>query len=202
METQPSPPETKSDERVTVLALREAGRPGAIDLSQSDLELKRYSRTGPIDFGSARSQPSASGIRDVAQQGGLLGASRSTLQDLHQCQRVQTEANQFAQGSLYAQAARHQGHHQPTQPEQVIVVERYHRGVAQFGTAWVAVPDCKTSRRMIQQSTGKELLARLGIGFREWSNSFLEALEMAEFASEFQWAGRVKVNKLGDFLEK
>ena len=55
---------------------------------------------------------------------------------------------------------------------------------------------------MIQIFTGTELYVGLGSGFREWAFSFLEALDMEEMATKYRWAGRVKVNKLGDHLEK
>ena len=42
----------------------------------------------------------------------------------------------------------------------------------------------------------------MGCGFREWAFSFLEALKMAEMATGYRWAERVKVKKLGEYLEK
>ena len=142
-------------------------------------------------------RPSASGIRKVAQQGGLLGASRLTLQDLHQGQRAPAGVNNFAHGNLQAQAARH---HVP-QPHPGVDDELIQRSIAQFGAALIAVTNTKTSKLMIQKFTGKELYVGLGSGFREWAFSFLEALEMAGMSTGYRWAGRVKVNKLGEYLE-
>lgn len=42
----------------------------------------------------------------------------------------------------------------------------------------------------------------MGSGFRKWAFSFLEALEMVEMATGYLWAERVKVNKLGEYLDK
>ncbi|CAH0483057.1 unnamed protein product [Peronospora belbahrii] len=92
---------------------RKAGRSGATDLSQSNLELEQYSALAPLILNLQDRQPNASGLREVAQQGKLLEASRLALQDLHQSLLIQAEENQFARRSLYAHAARHQGHHQP-----------------------------------------------------------------------------------------
>ncbi|TDH64895.1 uncharacterized protein CCR75_000613 [Bremia lactucae] len=127
--------------------------------------------------------PGASGIQDVARQGGQL-ASRLTLNDLHQQAQV-AAGNQFAQGSFYTRAAR--GQHVPvSQPHKGIIEEQYQRGVEQFGPSWVAVPSNKTSKFMIQCLTGNELYVGLGSGFREWAYSFLEALEMAELATGYR----------------
>ena len=146
-------------------------------------------------------RPSASGIREVAQQGGLIGASRLTLQDLHQGQRAPAGVNHFAHGNLHAQAARHHDP-QPPQPHPGVDDDRFQRGIAQVSAAWISFPDTKTSKLMIQRFTGKELYVGLGSGFREWAFSFLESLEMAGMSTGYRWAGRVKVNKLGEYLEK
>ncbi|TDH67288.1 hypothetical protein CCR75_000439 [Bremia lactucae] len=142
--------------------------------------------------------PGASGIQDVARQGRLL-ASRLTLNDLHQ-QALAAAGNQFAQG-IYSRAAC--GQHVPmSQPHEGISEEQYQRGVEQFGPSWVAVPSNKTSMLMIHNFTGNELYVGLGSGFREWAYSFLEALKMAEMATGYRWAERVKVNKLGEYLQR
>uniref|UniRef100_M4BPN1 RxLR effector candidate protein n=1 Tax=Hyaloperonospora arabidopsidis (strain Emoy2) TaxID=559515 RepID=M4BPN1_HYAAE len=145
--------------------------------------------------------PGASGIEDAARQGGLL-ASRLTLNDLQQ-QAQAAAGNQFAQGSFYIRAAC--GQDVPGmvgQPHEGISEEQYQRGVEKFGPSWVAVPSNKTSELMIQCFTSNELYVKLGSGYREWAFRFLEALEMAEMATGYRWAERVKVNKLGEFLQR
>ncbi|TDH65850.1 hypothetical protein CCR75_003902 [Bremia lactucae] len=106
--------------------------------------------------------PGASGIQDVARQGGLL-ASRLTLNDLHQ-QAQAAAGNQFAQGSFYTRAARGQ-HVLVSQPHEGISEEQYQRGVEQFGHSCVVVPSNMTSKLMIQCFTGNELCVGLGSGF-------------------------------------
>lgn len=190
METNQSTPEPKKDEDVTILELLQK-------MSARLDGLERQISSSPImssSDGQAPVQmvldppphhPSASGIREVAQQGGLLGASRLTLQDLHQGQRANAGVNNFTQGTLHAQAARHHVP-QPPQSHPGLDDERIQRGIAQFGAAWIAVPDTKTSKLMIQRFSGKELYVGLGSGFREWAFSFLEALEMAEMATGYR----------------
>ena len=68
---------------------------------------------------------------------------------------------------------------QPAQPQQEINDRRYQCGIAQFGAAWIAIPDNKTL--MIQRLTGEELYVDLGSGrhSRFWS------ARMAEMTSGF-----------------
>ncbi|TDH67935.1 hypothetical protein CCR75_008194 [Bremia lactucae] len=58
------------------------------------------------------------------------------------------------------------------------------------------------SKLMIQCLTGNELYVELGSGFREWAYSSFEALKMAEMATGYHWSERVKVNKLGEYLQR
>ncbi|TDH65468.1 hypothetical protein CCR75_006139 [Bremia lactucae] len=78
---------------------------------------------------------SASGIREVAQQGGLLVASRLTLRDLHQEQRAKVGVNNFAQVRIHAQVARHHVP-QPPQPHPGFDDERLGSGFREWALSF------------------------------------------------------------------
>lgn len=206
METNQSTPEPKKDEDVTILELLQkmSARLDGLERQISSSPIMSSSDgQAPVQMGSGPTTASSKRQRDSRScpAGGLLGASRLTLQYLHQGQRANAGANNSTQGTLHAQAARHHVP-QPPQSHPGLDDERIQRGIAEFGAAWIAVPDTKTSKLMIQRFTGKKLYAGLGSGFREWAFSFLEALEMAEVATGYRWAVCVKVNKLGEHLDK
>ncbi|KAJ0392444.1 hypothetical protein ATCC90586_011206 [Pythium insidiosum] len=59
----------------------------------------------------------------------------------------------------------------------------------------------KIPKLMINKFSGVEQYVGLGSGFKQWGFTFLEAIEMAELQSQFTWSERLKVHKLGEYME-